>query len=193
MRIYTAAYRLTLRLYPASFRKAYGSEMAQLFADMLADQRRTGSRLNIFRLWAHLIADTVANATKERLGPLKNRTALIRFLLAVSFVVSVAVTMFTGAVLLVVIPAALFIFFTTRVKLFRDAVFEREQRRWWLWPAIGLVIIGSSVGLVALPGLDSLDWSLLFLGGIGGAVVVAASIGRTLMLMIQRPSTPVAQ
>jgi hypothetical protein len=194
MRLHTAAYRLTLRLYPAAFRKAYGPEMTHLFTDILADQRRTGNWLNIFRLWAHLMTDTVSNATKERLEqPMKNRTGLIRFLLAALLIVSVQATLLGGALFLTVVPAAVLVIVTMRVRLFRDAVFEREQRRWWVWPAGGALVIGAAVGAAALPMAEDARWAIWFFGVIGGAVIVAASIGRTLMLMARRPQTPTTQ
>jgi predicted permease len=38
-------YRLLLRAYPASVRRAFGRDMAELFADMLREERRRGGRL----------------------------------------------------------------------------------------------------------------------------------------------------
>src|SRR5262245_61103595 len=49
------AYRLLLRLYPASFRAEYGEEMCAVFAKRRAHERAVP-------LWATSVCDTVVNA-----------------------------------------------------------------------------------------------------------------------------------
>lgn len=50
----TGAYRLLLRMYPASFRHRFGAEMAQVFAAAVSDEG--------IRVWPRTIADVVASA-----------------------------------------------------------------------------------------------------------------------------------
>jgi hypothetical protein len=55
-------YSLLLRLYPAQFRKKYGSEALQLFRDRLRDEAGFLARL---RLWFDLIADLAISIPRE--------------------------------------------------------------------------------------------------------------------------------
>jgi uncharacterized protein (TIGR03435 family) len=55
-------YALLLRLYPSSFRQAYGEEALQLFRDRLRDERRLVSRL---RLWIDLMIDLAVSVPRS--------------------------------------------------------------------------------------------------------------------------------
>ena len=82
-----AFYRRMLRVYPAKFRQAYGEAMTQLFADLLADERRSGQPLGIFRLWVRTVVGTLSSASKERKEQaMNNNAALTRGLLVAVFI-----------------------------------------------------------------------------------------------------------
>ena len=59
------AYRGLLRLYPRSFRRAYGAEAERLLRDLLRDQRRRAP-LGLPGLWTRVLLDLLATTTKER-------------------------------------------------------------------------------------------------------------------------------
>ncbi len=61
-------YRLLLRLYPASFRHEYGSEMTRIFARR---RRDAGGVFALVGLWLLTIADTIANAARVHLDILR--------------------------------------------------------------------------------------------------------------------------
>lgn len=64
-RLCAAAYRALLYLYPPRFRKAYGAEMAQLFADLSRDaEKRNGTR-GVLGLFARAVYDTIYNSIGE--------------------------------------------------------------------------------------------------------------------------------
>ncbi|HEU5230561.1 MAG TPA: hypothetical protein VFU49_22255, partial [Ktedonobacteraceae bacterium] len=52
-------YRVLLRLYPTSFRRAYGREMVQTFRDCYRSEREHGGAWNIARLWSLVLSDLV--------------------------------------------------------------------------------------------------------------------------------------
>ncbi|MBN1313624.1 MAG: hypothetical protein JXB30_19630 [Anaerolineae bacterium] len=57
-------YKMLLWLYPAPFRKEYGSLMVQLFADRLRDASRRGTS-DILWLWLHTLIDLIFSAIQE--------------------------------------------------------------------------------------------------------------------------------
>jgi hypothetical protein len=57
------AYRALLRLYPETFRRAYGSEAERVVADLLRDRR---GLLGLPCLWGRVLGDLLPTATKER-------------------------------------------------------------------------------------------------------------------------------
>lgn len=58
------AYRLVLRLYPPSFRRRFGAEMAQTFLDHRADLAARGGHTGL-RFWAALLADEAGNLVRQ--------------------------------------------------------------------------------------------------------------------------------
>ncbi len=61
----TAVYRAMLRCYPAAFRHEYGDQMLLMFAEQLAEARRTGGRLEQAALWVNATLDALSIAPKE--------------------------------------------------------------------------------------------------------------------------------
>ena len=191
MNRHIAAYRFTLRLYPSRFRQAYGPEMTQLFADLLADQRGFGQRFNVWRLWAHTLLDTVSSATRERMEePMKNHAALTRTLF-----VTIPLAAFVGLALVGKLAALAFlavwvVVLVARRGSLRGALLEPRRGRWWIWPSIGLVIVGSGFALAPLPVPGDVRWALIFGGLFAGTAVTLASLVRTVALLALRPRMP---
>ncbi|MBN1814351.1 MAG: hypothetical protein JXA14_21100 [Anaerolineae bacterium] len=63
------AYRLLLVGYPASFRRRYGPEMAQVFRDCVRDARQHGGLLG---LWVRTLGDLLATVPAEHLAALQS-------------------------------------------------------------------------------------------------------------------------
>ena len=61
-------YRALLFLYPASYRKRFGRDMAEMFADELASARRQGL-VALGRLWLRTMADLMVNVPATHLPP----------------------------------------------------------------------------------------------------------------------------
>jgi hypothetical protein len=61
-------YRLMLVAYPASFRRRYGPEMAQVFRDCARDACRRG---DLLRLWTRTLGDLLATVPAEHLAALR--------------------------------------------------------------------------------------------------------------------------
>ena len=59
------AYRVLLRLYPRSFRRAYGAEAERVVRDLLRDERGRG-RLWLPGLWARVLGDLLSTTIRER-------------------------------------------------------------------------------------------------------------------------------
>jgi hypothetical protein len=67
-------YCLFLRAYPATFRRAYGSRMAQVFRDSCRDALQRHGLAGLIPLWLHALSDLVSNACLERWHLLKEET-----------------------------------------------------------------------------------------------------------------------
>jgi hypothetical protein len=65
-------YRAILALYPAEFRRRFGTEMAQLFQDTLRDARASSTPGGLLLAWIRVLADVVMTAPGEHLR--RNRT-----------------------------------------------------------------------------------------------------------------------
>ena len=62
IRLANRGYRALLWLYPPRFRREYGAEMAQLFADLSHDARRRDGMAGILGLFLHAVFDTIYNS-----------------------------------------------------------------------------------------------------------------------------------
>ncbi len=63
-------YRVLLLAFPASFRRAYGDEMARAFSDLCRDAWRTGSAGGVLALWPGALRDLLLAASAEHVGGL---------------------------------------------------------------------------------------------------------------------------
>ena len=61
-------YHLLLRAYPASFRRRYGGDMAQVFRDCCRDAYRHNGALGVIWLWAPTLFDLVTTALDEHMS-----------------------------------------------------------------------------------------------------------------------------
>ncbi len=59
-------YRMLLVAYPKEFRRAYGSQMVQVFRDLCREEQRRGGVSGFARLWGHTLLDLAATAFVER-------------------------------------------------------------------------------------------------------------------------------
>jgi hypothetical protein len=189
-------YRRMLLAYPTKFRRAYGEEMTQLFADLLADQRQSGRPLGVVRLWVHAVVDTLSNASRERMEEtVRNNVALTRALL-VAFPIAFFAALGLGMpyVALPVLVAGMIVVVARRRSL-PDALVGDRRGRWWVWTLVGLVMVGSGfiLGLFygeEWGGLFELGWMHVILLFFIGSFIVGASIVRALALFFTRPSSP---
>ena len=196
MNSHIALYRRMLLIYPTKFRRVYGEAMTQLFAELLADQRQSGQRLGIIRLWVHAVVDSLSNASRERMEEtMHNNVALTRTLL-VAFPLAFFAALALGApyMALPVLVAGMLVLVARRGSL-RDALVGSRGGRWWVWTLIGLAIVGSSsiLGLFygeEWGGLFELGWMHVIMLFFMGAFIVGASLVRALALLFTRPSTP---
>ena len=68
MTLHERAYRVLLRTYPASFRAAYGEEMARLFLEQLRDARDGAHSRAVIGLWVRTLIDVAATAPSQHLS-----------------------------------------------------------------------------------------------------------------------------
>jgi hypothetical protein len=61
------AFRILLRLYPASFRARFEEEMVDFFRARRDEQQHLHGLRGSLRLWLHLVADVALSAPRERL------------------------------------------------------------------------------------------------------------------------------
>ncbi len=195
MSSHIAVYRLLLYTYPARFRLAYGVEMARLFADMLADQRRPGQRLGVARLWVHTFVDTVSNATRQRLEErMSTPVNITRTLLIAIPIAFIAAYAFAGGIPALLVLIAGTIVLVARRRSLPDAITGSRRGRWWLWTLAGAVMIAGSAIAGARSGeFDAVRWMIFSGVFVAGALVVAASVLRAIALGLRRPRIPSAQ
>jgi len=60
-------YRLLLRLYPPSFRRRFGTEMALVFQDRCRQEQRLGGRRGLLALWMRTLGDIAMTVPRENL------------------------------------------------------------------------------------------------------------------------------
>lgn len=63
-------YHALLLAYPASFRRAYGDEMARAFGDLCRDAWRAGGPGRVLALWPGALRDLLLAASAEQVGGL---------------------------------------------------------------------------------------------------------------------------
>lgn len=78
-------YALLLAAYPREFRRAYGREMALVFADRCREQARAGrGAAALARLWGEALLDLLVSAPREHLGRLGGGEGVARTLRTVA-------------------------------------------------------------------------------------------------------------
>lgn len=75
-------YRLLLRLYPRSFRRAYGAEMLQLFTDCCRDAIVAKGLMGLAGLWQHTIGDLAHSLVREHRAAIERSRSVPRPALA---------------------------------------------------------------------------------------------------------------
>jgi hypothetical protein len=63
-------YRALLLAHPASFRRAYGDELARTFRDLCRDASRASGAIGVLSLWPGALRDLLLAASAERVGGL---------------------------------------------------------------------------------------------------------------------------
>ena len=63
-------YKVLLKLYPQSYREAFGTQMMQTFIDHYADVEKSEGRVSL-SFWLSVITDEVRNIPAQHLTPLK--------------------------------------------------------------------------------------------------------------------------
>jgi hypothetical protein len=103
-------YRLLLRAYPASFRRRYACEMAEVFGDMAeaAVERRGG--VGLIGLWVRVLPDLMLTAVGQQLAETERRVAMWRqFLGRAHFLAAFTVALFLAALATPADPASMVI------------------------------------------------------------------------------------
>jgi hypothetical protein len=143
------AYRVLVRLYPRSFRQAYGTEAERVVRDLLRDERGRGP-LWLPRLWVRVLGDLLATTVKERGAEMKTFDWL---LLLGALAIGLALALVdnspgwddTGVSAVAVLAAA-------------AAFGAARPARPWLWalavglwiPALGIILRHNPTALIAL-------------------------------------------
>ena len=70
VRIYRS---LVMHVYPASFRKRYGSEMTWVFCEMVTDSTREHGAVGLIATWCHVFGDLACSAFHQHLIELQGR------------------------------------------------------------------------------------------------------------------------
>jgi DMSO reductase anchor subunit len=146
-RLTLRAYRALLRLYPRSFRRAYGDEAERVLRDLLRDRRGT---LGLPRLWGRVLGDMLSTATKERGAQMKTFDWLVLLAAVVLGLAIALVDVSPGWDDTGVSAGALF--------LGAAALGATRPSRAWLWglavglwvPALNLVVKDNPGALLAL-------------------------------------------
>ena len=186
MQHHIAAYRLLLLLYPARFKHTYREEMTHVFADLLADRCQTHRPLDVFRLWVHVIADTLSNASRERMEETMNSdAALTRSLLFAAPIAGFAAMALGGMYVGLAVLAAGLCVLVVRRRSLPEALIGSRHGRWWVWTLVGLFMLGSSLIAGKLSGeFDELSWLLFSALFFAGVLMVGASIVRALAMFL---------
>ena len=62
-------YRALLKAYPVVFRREYGPQMEQVFADLYREARERSGRSGLAHLWALTVSDLARTAVAQRIMP----------------------------------------------------------------------------------------------------------------------------
>lgn len=184
-RRHLVAYRAMLRLYPRSFRAAYGEPMAQLFGDRLRDRGR--------RVWLETAPDLVRTVPTQRMEALMANPGTRAVLLALAVLLAVAATLGVGgpAVVPVVAIAVLAVVVVSRARL--RAIFGERAP---LWPAIVQAWWAPLAGLLGfamvLAGVGTVFEAHNLGGRIFGSALLMAFGGAMLLGLMRRPFDRVA-
>lgn len=122
-----------------------------------------------------------------------NNAALTRaLLLAVPIAAFAVVALELGFYVALAVLVAGIIVLVARRRSLPEALIGPRRGLWWVWPLIGLVMVGFKViiYLLSLNELGELGWLLFTMLFWAGALIVGASIVRALALVVMRPSTP---
>lgn len=172
----TSTYRSLLRLYPREFRRDYGDDLVQTFADLVAD---CGPR----KAWTRTAGDLIVTVPRYRLEHIMNErhsaTALAAATLALTVggILSVLAGFYPGGVLLL---AAAGLAFSQRSRLARAiGTPSSSQRRHRLGASAGLTLVFLAAALSYMRAIDSehiSNTSLLLHTAIGMAALLGAVV-----------------
>ena len=188
-----SAYRRLVRLYPRSFRDAYGDDLVALFEDQRADEPAT-------RVWRRALADLLVSVPVQHLEVRMSRRSPRTVSLGV--VVLGAVLLSAGTLvgtavspLLLLAGVGLLVTGITVLQQHRDVVAPTFAESWWKPAAAGLSLL-TTIGLTrtfwpAGADLDgSVAWSLTFAGIVASIVLLATgAVLGGLALLSRRPAS----
>jgi hypothetical protein len=96
-------YGVLLKAYPRDFRREFGPQMEQAFADLYREARERGGRSGIALLWTMTVSDLARTAVAQRITPRADREEVSMYdrrLAVVGFVLVLAPLYFVSASLL---------------------------------------------------------------------------------------------
>lgn len=187
------AYRRLVRLYPRSFRDAYGDDLVALFEDQRADEPAS-------RVWRRALADLLVSVPVQHLEVHMSRRSprtVSAGVVVIGVVLLSAGTVVGTAVspLLLLAGVGLVVAGVVVLQQHRDVVAPTFAESWWK-PAVAGVALLVTIGLArtfwpAGADLDgSIAWSLTFFGIVASIVLLATgAVLGGLALVSRRPAS----
>lgn len=190
MNRHARAYRLLLCLYPRSFRERFGDEMVTLFAELVGDARRPGTRFGVTRLWTHTMIDLVTSARRERWEDImRPHHTLGRIVIVAIPVVAIVGLLAAGwATALALIAAGVALAVLQRARL-RSTLVGLRGDRWWLTALLGVALFTAGLGSLWLPISSASAWTIGSLLGVAGLGALGLALVSALAAIVRPPAT----
>jgi hypothetical protein len=170
-------YRLTIRLYPRSFRDEYGEDLVQLFADQLCDERAP-------RIVARTVLDLALSVPQRHLESdmRTTRTSLLPVIFFVTALSSLVVGLVVGHPSVLALCAVVTLVFITLalVAIHRARPLSEVRSapsRWWVALTSGAVLMAGLIVVTNATGeLPEGGWLLAMITGLTALVLMGTGL-----------------
>jgi hypothetical protein len=171
------AYRLTIRLYPRSFRDEFGEDLVQLFADKLADERAP-------RIVARTVLDLALSVPQRHLeSDMRTaRTSILPVIFFVAALSSLVVGLAVGHPAVLGVCAVMSLTFVTLalVALHRArplSELRSAPSRWWVALTTGVILLAGLILVTNATGeLPEGGWLLAMITGLTALVLIGTGL-----------------